>query len=439
MFEKTIRPTTLVGIKRYAKDIRKARGIIHALALDEAARMAGYRDYRDARRSLEAGDAANHFVFITANWRDRETKARGRETLRLEINRPLVELITPKQARRDRYLGDVRFDASDHLVSQTFDSSQDLARRSACRIARTLQFIAATALIPSDARRYWPGGNLDHRVPGADHYGVWYHQPTRRHVIADEPYVEHDAPISGERIEWAARHGWEIAKPRWGGIYAPDGGCHLFLMADGAKGPLIVDLARRLDRSAPPVSHKRWTGESGEFDPGFTTAAGMVERTARAAALPKERKLARKRSSIAYHMTLGGRRLRPDARLPVEQHAELGTLLKSVLVNAAGRSGAVNRVNSIRSELDEWELREYSRDELDGDTFFGLYYHEVSLARGAARLSIAEMIARLERVKAIISGGYPPCPPLDAMLGKADLAIASLSSWDPAKEGRRRF
>jgi hypothetical protein len=435
MFEKTIQPTTLVGIKRYAKEIKKARGIIHAAALDEAAKAGGFPSFRDARRLLQQ-KAPSHVVFITAYWRDRESKARGRETLRLELGRPLQELITPTQARRDRYLGNVRFEASDHLVDQSPDETQELARRSACRIARTLQFIAATGLIPSDARRYWPKGDWDNRLPGADHSSVWYHAPTRRHVIADEPYVEHDRPIARDRLDWAARHGWEITKPTWAGIYAPDGGCHLFLMADAAKGPLIAKLTDSLDRSELPVSHKKWTGESASYEANFTTPGGLADRQARANAAVKPRKTRRKRASVAYHMTFAGRRLRPGARLSIECHTELGSLLKSVLVNAADRPGAANRVNAIRSELDEWVMREYSRDELDGETFFDLYYHEVS-AREAPKLTIPEMIAKLETVKAMLVKGYPPCPPLDAIVSKANLAIASLSSWNSSV--RRRF
>lgn len=51
-------------------------------------------------------------------------------------------------------------------------------------------------------------------------------------------------------------------------------------------------------------------------------------------------------------------------------------LLKSVLVASFHRKGVYNRVDGIRSELDEWTMREYNRAELPSEVFFDLYYHE---------------------------------------------------------------
>jgi hypothetical protein len=48
-----IRPTTMVGIRRLAKQIKKAKGVTHAEALDQAAVAAGYQNFRHARRMLD--------------------------------------------------------------------------------------------------------------------------------------------------------------------------------------------------------------------------------------------------------------------------------------------------------------------------------------------------------------------------------------------------
>jgi len=48
-----IRPTTLAGIKRLAKTIKRARGISHAEALDAAANEGGFQNFRNARNILE--------------------------------------------------------------------------------------------------------------------------------------------------------------------------------------------------------------------------------------------------------------------------------------------------------------------------------------------------------------------------------------------------
>lgn len=47
-------PTTIYGIKRLAKAIKRERGVPHHLALDIAAQKAGYRDYRHALKVLSS-------------------------------------------------------------------------------------------------------------------------------------------------------------------------------------------------------------------------------------------------------------------------------------------------------------------------------------------------------------------------------------------------
>ena len=48
----SVHPTTLPGIKRAAKAIKRERGISHAEALDAAAKAAGYQNFRHARNSM---------------------------------------------------------------------------------------------------------------------------------------------------------------------------------------------------------------------------------------------------------------------------------------------------------------------------------------------------------------------------------------------------
>lgn len=127
-------------------------------------------------------------------------------------------------------------------------------------------------------------------------------------------------------------------------------------------------------------------------------------------------------------MSFVGRRLRPNARMPVEAHQEVGGLLKSVLVAAERRDGARTRVDRMRSELDEWVMREYTTQELDQETFSDLYYHEHD-GGPPPPIDRQEMIGRLERAKAILAQHYPDCPPLDGVISQADRAIASLASW----------
>lgn len=47
-----IKPSTIGGIKRLAKGIKKARQIKHMEALELAAKQAGYQNYRHAQNAL---------------------------------------------------------------------------------------------------------------------------------------------------------------------------------------------------------------------------------------------------------------------------------------------------------------------------------------------------------------------------------------------------
>jgi hypothetical protein len=50
--------------------------------------------------------------------------------------------------------------------------------------------------------------------------------------------------------------------------------------------------------------------------------------------------------------------------MPITSHTEVGTGLKQLLVRYAKRPGVYNRLDHVRSELDEWVQREYTRSEL---------------------------------------------------------------------------
>ncbi len=86
--QRPIRPSTLDGIKRYAKTLRANHGLTHAKALDAAAVAAGYQNYAHARRQLGAAPVSSpeQLAFISVMWRERETKANGQEILTVRLS-----------------------------------------------------------------------------------------------------------------------------------------------------------------------------------------------------------------------------------------------------------------------------------------------------------------------------------------------------------------
>lgn len=438
MSSEVIRPSTLDGIKRLAKSIKAERGIQHVQALDEAARSASFENFRHARNVLPPGAASQrarprHRVFLTMYWRDNESDTGGRETLTLWLGSPWNSLIRPEQLEFHRALICFRPDGPDHLACAELTHSQSDARRSICAAARTLEFMDATGLRPSKSHsRAFPGGRSRNAVPGRDHYSVWYDSDTKRYLFTDEPYEAAAQSQAAERAAWAERHAFTIVKPSWTGIYNPDGGTRLYLIADSQKGIPLAPVAAALDQLPTPIAEATWNGESAPSMPYFVSP-GTITRAETVLAVPDRPRFAStgKRNSVGYVQTFAGPQRRPKGKMPIEAHAKVGGLLKSVLVESHHRKGVYNRVDSVRCELDEWVQREYSRSELPSDQFFDLYYHETggSFARTVSRNERLRHVAGLEDVKNILTEHYPDSPPLRTFLNKLDGAIKSMQTW----------
>ncbi|MDH6169994.1 hypothetical protein M2282_005164 [Variovorax boronicumulans] len=267
-----------------------------------------------------------------------------------------------------------------------------------------------------------------------DHYSVWYDRETKRYLFADEPYEMAVEGKAAERAAWSERHGFTIAKPSWPGMYNPDGGSRLYLIADSGKGVPLAPIVAALARLPAPIVEAAWDGESEPSTPIFFSP-GTIARNEAAAAKPpatETRKVTRgPRSTVGYVQTVVGPQRRPKGRMSIEAHAQVGALLKSVLVASHHRNGVYNRVNGIRSELDEWTQREYNYAELPSEQFFDLYYHESgsSLARTLSPDERALHVGSLEQVKQILAQHYPDSPPLRALMKKLDASIGSMQTW----------
>jgi hypothetical protein len=181
----------------------------------------------------------------------------------------------------------------------------------------------------------------------------------------------------------------------------------------------------------PPIVEDTWDGESAPLSPIFISP-GALERIEPVKNKPKQtRQPASPRNTVGYVQTFVGPQRRPKSKMPIEGHAEVGRLLKSVLLSTYERKGVYNRVNSIRSELDEWTQREYNHEELPNAQFFDLYYGEsgASFARSILPEAKERHVAELMRVKEVLTKHYPDCPPLRTLLKKTDAAVKSLQEW----------
>lgn len=437
MSSEDIRPSTLDGIKRLAKAIKVERGVRHLQALDAAAQAAGYQNFRHAGNVLSgrpptAPRRPRHRVYLTAYWKDKESGGSGRETLSLELPYPWGELINPGQLENHRALVHFRAEGPDHLAREHLQRTQSEARRAVCAAARALQFMGATRLRPSKSHsRAFPGGRSSNAIPGHDHYSVWYERDSKRYLFVDEPYEEAAREKLAERQAWADRHGFTVIKSTWPGMYAPDVGSRLYLVADTAKGVALTPIAAALELLPPPIVEEAWRGESAAMLPFFVSPGAVDMLAAAKDKPPTARKAAASRNSVGYVQTFVGPQRRPKGRMPIEAHANVGRLLKSVLTATYLRKGVYNRVNAVRSELDEWTQREYSHAELPSQQFFELYYNE-SGSTVERTLPVAERARHnesLAQAKQMLSEHYPDCPPLRSLLKKIEAAQKSLQNW----------
>lgn len=442
MSNESIRPSSLEGISRLATSIKREKGIKHLQAMDEAARRAGFQNLRHAQKSLKGriatGNSPGFRIFLTAYWRDSQAATSGRETLAIELSAPWTDLLTPAELRSARGLSNFCPEGSDHLAARHVLRSQNGAREAVCHAARTLQFVAATRLRPSSGyTRAYPKGNAENRVPGQDHVCVWF-DDQKRYLIADEPYEPAAQRSRVERDKWCLSNGYAELKASWPGMHNPEGedGTRLYLLSNKSNGVPLEPIVSALDKLPAPYLASRWKGESAPRLPHFMSPGTIAKAEAEAAAQEKATKAQRRpggsRNTVGYVWTLVGPRRRPNARMSLDAHAEVGRLLKSVLAVAHHRKGVYSRVDAIRSELDEWAQREYNRAELPNDRFFGLYYREApppTFPRSLPPQERARHADSLVAVKETLAKHYPDCVPLRAILKRADAAIASLLSW----------
>lgn len=254
----SVRPSTIEGVKSLAAQIKRERGIQHMNALNAAAAAARCENFTHARRVLPSREqpARLNRIFLTIYWHDDKVFRYGRETLQVELSKPILDICSKADLRRVRGFGAMRMVAEDHLVSDMLAGSQDQARRTICMAVRSLRFMEHTGLRPSrDPRGEFPGRDPSNRLPDCDHSTDWHDPATGRFVLVDEPYG--GAPDHGARAAWAGTHGWNLAKSSWPGMYYPHK-CELHVACEASDALDFGALMARSTHCRPRSC--RWTG-----------------------------------------------------------------------------------------------------------------------------------------------------------------------------------
>lgn len=422
-----VRPSTLEGVKRLATQIRKERGIKHSNALELAAQAASCANYRHAQRTLPAASSSptKHLLFLTVYWYDKGDDHRcGRETLKVELSKPILHLCGKSDLKLVRGFGTMRMAAADHFVSDTLAQTQNYARSVIGKAERSLRFMEHTGLRPSrDYRAAWPDRSLTSKLPDSDHPTDWIDPVSGQFILIDEPYS--GGPNAADRTAWADQYGWLLRKSSWPGMYYPYN-CDLYVATNG-NGTYDFDaLLTKIDAIPAPLSEENWVGESGPFFDVFISPSAKTPQDCRRARSKATIKPKSSNTTIPFSTNLGNLGRRPAGSMPITDHIQIGKIIKSILHFAELPFGVQRRMNTLRSTLENWLALEIDPKQLNGPEFFDVYYHDTD-SEGPyvkAAQSRAGLIRILSKLKQSLQTAYPDCAPLRKQLRCIDVSVS---------------
>ena len=426
----SIRPSTVDGIKQLAKKIKRERSTTHTEALDAASRQAGYENFVHARRQLSTPKTEGFPVYLSIHWYERladrpagGTRRAGREILRVDLSRPLPEVIAKHRVADARSLEGFRMEYADHLEHLTTSVAQEDARERLLGAVRSLRFMEATGLQPVTTQKMRDLLRALDELPGRDHTSRWFDPATDDVLMLDEPYSRAIEDRLAQRRQWLAVRGLHVESPAWEGIYYP-GECTPHLI--GSNAAFLGRVSTALAKIAPTAVPDPWPHETGLNGDDFVSPLRLAD--------AKPRK---PRPGPSYRDYLGATpyggapgirsRWRPTKPMPLEMHRQLGALMQQL--GASGGFGVRVHNKLIRqwSQLEDWALAEHAREHGPsvGD---GLYY-------GASDVRLlntgGERLRALIEAKELVERGYADCKPRRNLLSALDAAIAELRNHKP--------
>ncbi len=430
MLNENIQPSSIDGIKRYANQLKKAKGLSHHEALNVAARAASFENFPHARKQLQHKTGVikdRNQLFLTVYWYDRDGYSTGRETLEINLSKPLLDICTKYELKHVRGLGRFRQVANDHLVKDDVGFSQSDARRTICAAVRTLRFMEATGLKPSrDSYATYPDKNRDNKLPKSDHTTDWFDPETGQFILIDEPYAA--AVVNdNERTAWAKKHGWHLRASKWPGMYYPHD-CSLFVSTDASAKFNFEDLISKIDAISEPLIEDDWDGNSAKGHEIFASPLATTPQDIRRAKAKGTiwRLSTKKTAPLRLQSSYDERR--PNAVMPIADHQNAALIIKAVLQSLNRPWNVNSRLNTVRSRLEDWFFTEYSKPETDKYDLF--YYGEIEddhpyVLKAQSRKGNIEL---LKMLKSILKKNYIDCEPLRNLVQKIDTSISYTKS-----------
>ncbi|WP_417809049.1 DUF5623 domain-containing protein [Thioclava sp.] len=420
------RPTTLVGVKRLARQLKKTNGIKHSDALDLAAKSADCANFRHAQRTLPTNGFARSkpYVLLTIYWSDEKQGYRcGRKTLRIELSMPILELCPKSALKYVRGFGNLRMVAEDHFVCDDIAHTQEYARDRLCTAERSLRFMEHTGLRPNRDRRKYPGVLDKDKLPNIDHSTDWVDPASGQFVLMDEPYG--NVPDDSRRAAWADRNGWRLEKASWPGMYRPYD-CDLYVGIDIRSGYDLDALMAKINSMPEPVVSENWTGESAPSWETFLSPMAKTKQDERRARCKGMIYPSPSKATVPYNYNPGCSRRRPVGELGIDGHVQVGRVIKALISSQYATDGVYTRLSSLRSDLEDWLSLEIGRGQLEGAEFFEVYYTRTEEDQALQRTltSSGEIVEALRGLAGTLKTAYPDCASLRQQLRRIEMSAS---------------
>lgn len=420
MLNKLVRPTTIVGIKRLATQIKKSRQIKHCLALDMASQAAGFDNYKHAQKFADQTGRIirTHPLYITKYWRDQKNYKVGRETYLIQLSKPLLEICKKTELKSIRGLGSSRLVAEDHLVSDMLAHDQEFARDQICKSIRAIRLMEQTGLRPLKGH-HEKFHDITHKLPNRDHHTDWYDPKNGQIILIDEPYD--GVPNSEKRADWAAKFNWNLRQTEWQGMYFPYS-CNMFVATDANNGYDFDALIDKINLMPAPLVETDWQGESvSSHDTFFSPAAKTPQDRRRAKSKGTMYAIPSKTTTpyMPYSLDPTGLHPRkPRGKMPLETHIETGLVIKTILQSRAKPFDVNWKINRVRSTLEDWMSVEFRNKFPKDFDVIGVYYggHEEPNPYEDMGNTPEALIGLLSDVKRTLKKHYPNCQPLRRLI-----------------------
>lgn len=141
-----------------------------------------------------------------------------------------------------RLVGKDRIQADLGLVREAYACERIL------QVARTIQFMDATGLVPTSQEIYGrPTFSRSQRLPGQDHATTWCDPDTGVLVLLDEPFGYVDE-MHGKRKSWAKRHGYVVHRLDYQGTYRPGCGIVCDLVFPEEQKTFVQKVINRIEK-----------------------------------------------------------------------------------------------------------------------------------------------------------------------------------------------